>query len=303
MSDLDLNLLVAFDALLAERSVGAAADRLKISAPAMSRTLGRIRRATGDHVLVRTGHAMVPTPFALDRQAEIHELVSRARAVMANEAELDLRTVERVFGIRGHDAALAVIGPALLASVGDQAPGVQIRLMAESAGEPQDLRQGHVDMVVGSAPAETPDIADLVIGADRLVVALGRRHPLARGRLSLERFAAASHVSVSRRGRLRDPSDDVLAEHGLRRRVVASAPTTAAALALVRGSDVVSVVPASASRELVDAFDLVVKELPFASEPIPLILTWHRRYDHDRAHAWLRDEVRAAARALRTPYA
>src|SRR6201996_169778 len=97
LMQLDFNLLPALDALLEENSVGAAADRLHLSAPAMSRTLSRIRRATGDQILVRTGRTMTPTPRALELREETRELVRRATVVLTPPQTLDLDTLDRVF--------------------------------------------------------------------------------------------------------------------------------------------------------------------------------------------------------------
>src|SRR6201996_3439786 len=104
LMQLDFNLLPALDALLEENSVAAAAERLHLSPPAMSRTLSRIRRATGDEILVRTGRTMTPTPRALERREEPRELVRRAAAVLTPVQELNLDTLERTFTIRCHDA-------------------------------------------------------------------------------------------------------------------------------------------------------------------------------------------------------
>ena len=148
---LDLNLLTALDALLEEGSVAGAADRLHLSAPAMSRQLGRIRRSTGDQILVRTGRTMTPTPHALAVRAEVHALVQRANGVLSPERELDLATLERTFTLQWHDAVLTAIGPSLLATVQAQAPGVRLRLLAEARTDTNDLRHGQVDLEIGSA--------------------------------------------------------------------------------------------------------------------------------------------------------
>src|ERR1700742_5245731 len=95
----DLNLLIALDALLEENSVAAAADRLHLSPPAMSRTLSRIRRATGDDILVRTGRTMSPTPRALELREETRELVRRATAVLTPVQDPNLDTLERALHI------------------------------------------------------------------------------------------------------------------------------------------------------------------------------------------------------------
>src|SRR4051812_16000358 len=110
----DLNLLTALDALLEEGSVAGTAARLRLSAPAMSRTLGRIRRATGDQILVRTGRTMTPTPHALALQAEVHALVHAATAVLSRDGDLDVAAIDRTFTLQCHDSVVTAIGPALL---------------------------------------------------------------------------------------------------------------------------------------------------------------------------------------------
>lgn len=298
---LDLNLLTALDALLEEGSVAGAAARLHLSAPAMSRTLGRIRRVTGDRILVRTGRTMTPTPYALAVREEVHALVQHVHAVLAPERDLDLDTLERTFTLRCHDAITTAIGPGLLAAVRDQAPGVALRLLAEATTDTNDLRHGRVDLAIGSAEAVFPDIRLETIGHDRLVIAVRPDHPFVHGELTVERYARAHHTTVSRRGRLRDPIDDALEARGLRRRVVAAAPTSAAALHFVRESDMVVAVPEYVCRPMVSALGLRTVPIPLDLPPVPIIHAWHQRYDGDKAHAWLRGHVRETLRAVYRP--
>ncbi len=126
-------------------------------------------------------------------------------------------------------------------------------------------------------------------------------HPLAAGELTPERFAGAAHVTVSRRGRLRDALDDTMADRGLRRRVVASLPTSAATLALAARADVVTVVAEQLCRPTIADLALRTAPLPFPMPPVPAIVAWHRRYDTEPAHAWLRGQVLDTLRALLTP--
>ena len=294
MAHVDLNLLVALDALLEENSVAGAAERLHLSAPAMSRTLARIRRATGDDILVRTGRSMTPTPRAMQLRDETHLLVQRAKLVLAPEGNLDLQTLERVFSIRGHDALSGVLAPALTGVIRMEAPNVAVRFLAETSVDNADLPRGHVDMEVGAAQPALPEICAETLGNDRIVVAFRPDHPLAHGAITPERLAAAAHVTVSRRGRLRDVIDDALAERGLRRRVLASLPTSAAALDLAAQTGVVVVIAEQLCRAAWTSLGLHTKSLPFELSPLPVILTWHRRYETDSAHTWLRGHVRAA---------
>ncbi|MCA1218806.1 LysR family transcriptional regulator [Streptomyces sp. 8L] len=298
---LDLNLLTALEALLEEGSVTGAAARTHVTAPAMSRSLGRIRKATGDQILVRSGHAMVPTAYALAVQAQVHDLVRQAREVLSPEREVDLGTLERVFTVRWHDALADACGPALLSSVHRQAPGVRIRLVAESSSDTPDLRRGDVDLESSTDAPTAPGVRHRRIGEDRLVVAVRPGHPLAREPLTTELYAAAEHVTVSRRGRLRDPVDDVLAALAQQRTVVAAAPTTATALALVHTGDLVLTVPEATTRAARRQLGLLALPVPFGMPPIPLHLTWHQRHDNDRAHAWLREQAEAALHTLFAP--
>ncbi|MFE7542103.1 LysR family transcriptional regulator [Streptomyces platensis] len=298
---LDLNLLTALDALLEEGSVAGAAARLHVTAPAMSRSLGRIRKATGDQILVRTGRSMVPTTRALAMRAQVHALVQQAHQLLSAQQELDLAALERVFTVRWHDALSAACGTALITAVHRQAPGVQLRLSAEPGTDTPELRRGEVDLESSSSRPTLPDIRHRLVGRDRLVVAVRPGHPLTEGPLSLERYAAAEHLTVSRRGRLHDQIDDALTTCGNERRVVAAGPTAAFALQLALGSDLVVTLPDAVTRAARDQLGLVTLPLPLQLPDVPLYLLWHQRYDDDRAHTWLRETAAETVQALFAP--
>ncbi|MFD9738427.1 LysR family transcriptional regulator [Umezawaea sp. NPDC059074] len=296
---LDLNLLTALDALLEEGSVTGAADRLHLSAPAMSRTLGRIRRATGDQILVRTGRTMTPTPHATAIREQVHALVHQVQAVLSPERAVDLATLDRVFTLRWHDSITTAVGADLLAAVRAEAPGVRLRFLVESASDTDELRRGHIDLEAGTTEPDLPEISRELVGHDRVVVVLRAGHPLTEEPLTLERYTAAEHITVSRRGRLRDPIDDALLDRGLHRTVVAAAPTAVAAMQLVRSGDFLAAVAERTSRPMLDDLGLVALPLPLETPPVPLYLAWHQRYDGDHAHAWLRTRTLAVLHALR----
>ncbi|PRY44740.1 LysR family transcriptional regulator [Umezawaea tangerina] len=295
---LDLNLLTALDALLEEGSVTGAADRLHLSAPAMSRTLGRIRRATGDQILVRTGRTMTPTPHATAIREQVHALVHQAQAVLSPEREVDLGSLDRVFTLRWHDSITTAVGAELLALVRAQAPGVRLRFLVEPSFDTDDLRRGHVDLEASAGEPQLPEISRELVGLDRLVVVLRADHPLADRPLTAQGYAEAEHITVSRRGRLRDPVDDVLERHGLRRTVVAAAPTALAAMQLVRRGDFLTVVAERACGGLLADLGLTTSPIPVEMPAVPLYLAWHQRYDGDHAHAWLRALTSTVLRAL-----
>jgi DNA-binding transcriptional LysR family regulator len=289
---LDLNLLAALDVLLEERSVRGAAQRLHLSEPAMSRTLGRIRKALGDPILVRAGRQMVPTPHALAVRAEVSAVVERARALFAPGRDADVRTLRRTLTIIGPDTIAAALAPALFARAAAEAPGIRVRYLAESHADEPYLRTGTADLEVGVIDTTAPEVHREKLYEDRMLGVVRAGHPLLEGELTAERFASqADHLIVSRRGRLHGPVDEALAGLGLKRRVAGTIGTLPASLFVVRDSDLVGLI-SSWALPLAAALDLVVFEVPLRLPPLDLGLAWHPRHEADPAHAWLRRTVR-----------
>ncbi len=291
---LDLNLLTALDALLEEGSVTGAAERLYLSQPAMSRSLGRIRALTGDQILVRTGRTMTPTPYAVSVREQVHLMVRDAETVLTPHRRLDLATLERAFTIQGHDTLITSMAPALLELVQSQAPGVVLRFLAEGPTDTADLRQRRVDLELGASEPNRPEIRHEILGAGRFVVAMRPNHPLLTGRLTTKKYANAEHVIVTRRGRLHDQIDEVLQADGHRRRVIAAVPSTSAALLIVRASDTLSTIAVETTTSLITGLGLHTRPVPLTLPPLVAISSWHQRYNADPAHRWLRGLVRQA---------
>ncbi|OHV45054.1 LysR family transcriptional regulator [Parafrankia soli] len=296
VASLDLNLLVALDALLEERSVSGAARRLLLTESAVSRALGRIRRAMDDPVLVRAGHRMVPTPRALAVQVEVHALVERAHAVFTPVREPVLVTLTRTFTILASDALTTAIGVDLLDRLTRDAPGARVRFLPEPSATDDPLRDGTADLEIGDIDSTSPEIHIEVLGEEQALAVVRAGHPLARGRLTPERLAAARHVTVSRRGRFAGPLDEALAARGLRRTVAVSVPSHSAALLLVAGSDLVGLVPARLGRGLLTSFGLVALDIGLDLPILTIAQAWHPRNEADAPHRWLRGHVRDTIR-------
>lgn len=295
---LDLNLLTVLDALLEEGSVMGAAQRLRLSSPAVSRTLTRIRRVTGDAILVRTGRTMTATPYALAIRADVHRLIAEARAVLSPREELNLASLDRTFHLRWHDALIELAGPSLMTAVRAEAPGVRLRFLAEMADDTDELRRGQIDLESSASEPSLPEVCHERVAEDSLVVVFRSGHPLAKGRLTVARYASAEHVTVSRRGRLHDRVDDALRGFGLQRRVVLACPTGAGALQFIRRTDLVVTVPALVGAAAIDAYGLVSRALPIDMPRIQLYLAWHQRYNNDPAHTWLRQLALTSLRSF-----
>ncbi|WP_244943459.1 LysR family transcriptional regulator [Streptomyces inhibens] len=291
-ANIDLNLLTALDALLEEESVTAAADRLGLSGPAMSRALGRIRRTIGDPVLVRAGRHMVPTPRALEIRAEVRRLVEAAHGVLAPSAPADPAELARVFTINANDLFVTAVGPQLVARVAQEAPGVVLRFLGESHIDLPLLRDGAADLELGVIDSREPEIRTEELFADRGIVVVREGHPLTTVTLTARRFADAPHINFSRRGRLTGPIDTALATRGLRRKVIATVPTFAAALMMVRDSDAVGLATERIAASAVRALGLRTLPMPLDLPPMSMAMAWHPRQEADAGHRWLRGLVR-----------
>ena len=294
-----MNLLLTLDALLSEGSVVGAAQRLNLSAPAMSRQLSRIRHLLGDPVLVRAGRGLVPTPRAESLRERLRALVTEAEALVRGEDELDLSRLERTFVIRANDGFVGTFGAALASLAASQAPKVRLRFAHQDKEDVEALREGRIDADVGVIGAMGPEVRLHALFHDRFVGVVRQGHPLADA-VTPESFAAFPHVSVSRRGRFSGPIDEALTALDLERFVTIAVANFADALAIIRTSDHVAAVPArltEPARAGLHSF-----ELPVKTDALAISLAWHPRFDADPAHRWMRAIVReVCARKQRKP--
>lgn len=298
--DADLNLLTALDALLAEGSVARAAERLQLSESAMSRTLARLREATGDPLLVRAGRAMVPTPHAQALRERVHALAQEARAVLRPAgADWDLRSLQRSFALRANDAFVEAFAPALVARAALEAPGVQLRFAPKPDKAVAPLREGLIDLDIGVLGDTGPEMRVQALYRDHFVAVLREGHPLlAAGALTPQAYADGGHVVTSRRGRSAGPVDEALAARGLSRRIVAVVPSFRAALSIAAASDLLALVPASFFARLGTGAPLCGQPLPVETPPITVSQMWHPRVERYPAHRWLRGLLRTVCQDL-----
>jgi len=293
----DLNLLFALDALLAEGGVTRAGRRLGLSQSAMSRTLARLRETTGDPLLVRAGRGLTPTPRALELRGRISQLVQEAEAALRPSQALDLASLARTFTLRTSEGFIEGFGAPLLEWVRRQAPGVRLRFVQKTDRESAGLRDGTIDLETGVVGEMTsPEVRALALFHDRFVGVVRPGHPLARRKVTLDRYAKGSHVLVSRRGDAHGAIDEALKPLGVQRDIVAIVGGFSSALALARGSDLIASVPARHTHALRAGMHSFA--LPLPPLEVTVSLLWHPKQDNDPAHRWLRQGVRGVCAAL-----
>lgn len=292
----DLNLLVTLDVLLAEGSVAGAAKKLRLSPSAMSRALARLRETTGDPLLVRAGRGLVPTPRALELRERVGQLVQEAEAVLRPVETLDLGRLARTFTLRTRDGFVENFGPALIARVADEAPGVRLRFVQKPDKESTPLREGSVDLETGVVGGDTgPEVRMRALFRDRFIGVVRKGHKLSKGRITPARYAAGRHIHISRRGIDGGPVDEALAPLGLQRDIVTVVSGFSEALALARATDLIASLPERYTGNLRDG--MFSFPLPAPPPEITISLLWHPRMDADPAHRWLRGCVRQVCAA------
>ena len=305
MEDIDLNLLVALDVLLAEGSVTEAAKRLGLSPSAMSRTLSRLRSVTGDPLLVRAGRSLVPTRFAESLRDRVHAVTEDARTILRPAAsELDIATLETTFSIRVSEAFLELMSAPLVSAITEAAPRVRVRFALKLDKEPHTLREGLIDLEIGVLGVPAPELRTRLLIRDRLVGLAREGHPvLAGGAVTAKRYAAGGHIAVSRRGEFADAVDEALERKGLKREIRVVVPGFPDAMRIAASTDFIAAVPLSCLgkgkvNEGVARLGIRSFELPFETPEILIAAIWHPRADADPAHRWLRNIVARVCRSI-----
>jgi DNA-binding transcriptional LysR family regulator len=297
MKTYDLNLLRTLEALLAAGSVTGAAERLHLSVPATSHALARLRELTGDPLLVRAGRRLVPTPRAVAMREPVTQLIAQAAALVQPPRGDDLAASERSFVVRAPDGFGIAFGAALAAALAADMPRARLRFVTEAQDDPGALRDGRVDLDIGTFRPRDPEIEVIDLFRQGLVAVARAGHLLAARPATARRYAEQAHVDVQRRAGAPSAVDDALAELGLARRVVLTVAHASAAPVVASRGNLVATLSERLARAMAPGLGLVVVPLPFLPRGETVVMAWHPRHAADPAHAWLRRQVQAAVAA------
>ncbi|MCX7167331.1 MAG: LysR family transcriptional regulator [Rhodocyclales bacterium] len=291
ISEFDLNLLVVFDAVLAEGSISRAADRLKLSQPAASNALARMRKATGDRLFVRLANAMVPTPYAQTIADPIRQALASIRVSLGTSQEFDPATSQRSFAIYLTDLGEAYFLPRLLARLHRAAPGVRISTLPMPSESAEDaLRNGEVDLAIGNLPDLGAGFFMQRLFRDRYVCVVRKGHPVIGERITARQFAAASHAIVTPGGWGHGIIERTLVEHGLEQRITLRMQNFLVLASIVATTDMVAIVPHSVGSQLSQHNDVKLLPLPIAIPAFDIKQCWQERFHDDKGNRWLRQQ-------------
>jgi DNA-binding transcriptional LysR family regulator len=299
LARVDLNLLVALDALLAERSVTKAAARIGIGQSAMSHNLARLRELFGDDLMTRGPAGMQPTPRALALADPVRIALAQIETLVSRDEVFDPATAERTFRIAMPDSTEVLIGPAMLAYVCEHAPGIRFRFYAaEGQGLLDDLDADRIDLGIGVGAFTGGQVHHKrrVLATDSYLVMFNPKKVQVKTPISLEDYVRLPHVLTSLRRGERGVVDEALDKLGLSRKIALVTPRFVAVPFLVAGAAVITTMHARLARYFADELGLSLSPPPVELPELTTSMLWHASYDRDPAHIWLRDTiVRVAA--------
>jgi LysR family transcriptional regulator, mexEF-oprN operon transcriptional activator len=292
LARVDLNLLVAFDVLLAECSVTRAAARIGLGQSAMSHNLARLRTLFGDELLIRGADGMRPTPRALALIDPVRIALAQITTLVSRDEAFDARTAERLFRIGLPDSVEVRLGPALLAHLCEAAPGIRLRLQSTDRLF-DELDASHLDLGVGLGPLPEGQTHHKrrLLGSDTFLCMFNAKRTGLSPPISLADYVRLPHVLTSLRRDEHGVVDEALAKLGLKRMVALTTSHFTAVPFLVAGAPVVATMPARNARFFAKSLGLSLSPAPVELPEPSVSLVWHASYDHDPGHVWLRRTI------------
>jgi DNA-binding transcriptional LysR family regulator len=296
---LDLNLLVALDVLLKERSVTRAAEELSLSPSAVSNALSRLREYFEDELLVQMGRKMELTPRAENLQEAVRDVLLRIDSTIAAPPAFDPQVSDRTFRVFASDYTQLVLGPALMSLAAKQKASVRFEFAPQVNQPHRYLERGEADLLIIPTGFMSPDHPREVLYEEKFVCMVWQGGALAGGRLDFERYIAAEHVVMQPAGGRADAFEGwFLKRYGVTRHVAVQTYSFITLPALVVGTDRVATVHERIARRLVGAWPLEIQPTPMSIDPMEQAMQWHKFRSNDPGLVWLRGLASEAARRM-----
>jgi len=297
LKNVDLNLLVIFEAVFSTGNISRAAERLGMSQPAVSNALARLRDQMADPLFVRAPHGVEPTVKAREMIRPVREALQLIAQQLGSGASIDLATYKRIFRIVIVDTLELTVMPAVVRAVMSQAPQIDIECIQGDAKFSENIRAGTIDLACFAYPIDTTDIVIKPICPVDLVVISRRNHPDIKAPLDLATFQRLTQIAVSPQLRGLTNIDRNLIARGMPRRIGYTAAKSWSIPPMVERTDLIGIMPRRFIQEIAVNFALDVHELPIELPEQFLYMIWHANSELDPGHKWLRELMMEAAQA------
>lgn len=296
LHQLDLNLLIVFDAVMTERSVRRAAERIGLSPPATSNALGRLREALGDRLFVRSSVGMVPTVKAEAIAGDVRAALSMIEKTIARTDSFDPALATRSFTIGMTDFGAAVLMPPIVQRLRALGSGLRLHLPAVDAGSYGGmLDTGRIDIAVGLLPEGEARHGRERLFRDSWLLLADARNERVHDPMEAATYAALDHIVFSPHGERVTLVDRFLRRHGISRRPVITVSHIGLMPALIAGSSYIATISARLAAAYARDRRFKTAKLPFLVDHFDVDQVWNRRNDREPALVWLRQQIQAAA--------
>lgn len=297
LAGIDLNLLVALDALIQDANVTAAGRRIGLSQPAMSHALARLRELLSDALLVREGRSLRRSALAERLGPVVQELLAEVETMLLGARDFVPRLATRGFRITTNDYCGAVLLPDAIERIQRAAPQVHLQIHAHRGAAPvRELARGELDLALGTFLEVDPSLKVEALFDEHFVCLVRKGHPRVRGKLTLARYVELTHLQVSAPGYGFGVVDQALAQRGLKRRIAVQIPFFLIATSIVARTDLIVTLPARLAHLPGADHGLRVLPAPLELSTFSVQQVWHERADGDPACTWLRKQIQDTAR-------
>jgi LysR family transcriptional regulator, nod-box dependent transcriptional activator len=290
LSRVDLNLLVALDALIRERNVTRAGRRVGLSQPAMSAALGRLRTLFADPLLERVGRDYRLTPLALDLSEPLQQILVSIERTLDHNTPFEPSEARRSFRIAASDYVICVLLKPLVEHIADVAPGIKVHIQRSETSTAKHLAARHIDLSIQPAGTHR-SFETQKLFSDRWMCAIWRGNDEVGDQLSVEQLASLRHATYSLAPYGFTLAERCVASLARQLRVQVTSESFLALPLLVRGTRLVALIQSRLGEQLKDTAELRLLEPPVPIDPLVMSMWWNALYNGDAAHTWLRTKI------------
>lgn len=292
LRSLDLNLLLIFDAVYAERSISKAALKLHLSQPTVSNSLSRLRERLGDPLFERSAQGMAPTPRAKMLAKPIRQALDAIERGLRGDDEFDFSNSDREFVVAVEDYGETVILPRFVDWLANVAPRIRIRIRPEpGALLKAELRDGAADLALDYFALQEPSYRSQCVLTESLLTLARQDHPQVGEKLRLETYLALRHVVLTPRSTMMPMIDLALSKRGLQRQIAVTVPHFLSMPVMVQTTDMICTLPRRMAHLYADNFRLRSHAVPLRIPEFPVYLLWHESAEADAGHTWFRNQL------------
>ena len=292
LTDIDLNQLVLFQQLMIERRVSRVAEKLGLTQPAVSNTLGKLRRQFGDELFVRTPSGMMPTPFAEQLAEPIGYALGMIHSGLNQHARFEPDSAKRSVTIGMTDIGEIVFLPELVERLRQEAPGISLSTVRTTTTNLRDdMESGKVDLAIGLLPQLKAGFFQRRLFRQRYVCLFRKGHPFDRKRFTLADFRQAEHLVIVSAGTGHGKVDELIRRAGVERSVRLTVPHFVSVGHILQRSDMVATVTDRLADSLAQPFELTYRPHPIDLPEVAINLFWHAKVHRSPVHQWLRGVI------------